>query len=173
MTRYQRSPSVFSDSSLSLSFLRTTPAKNPRTLCCCHPVRLHDRGDSCALWLAQHRKHICLLVVRRISWVWLGSYSSTWVSPHRLRQHLVPSLPNPRGGRRRWRGVGERRPRSDQSFEIRLIRDPAFSSVLTSYTSCSTSRGIAIPCLVLRASAQACAALAMLAGFVEGLRSAS
>src|SRR5262245_25274842 len=37
-TRYQRSPSVFSDSSLSLSFLRTTPAKNPRTLCCCHPV---------------------------------------------------------------------------------------------------------------------------------------
>src|SRR4029077_14639761 len=28
------------DSSLSLSFLRTTPAKNPRTLCCCQPVAL-------------------------------------------------------------------------------------------------------------------------------------
>src|SRR6185295_16853712 len=28
----------FSDSSLSLSFLRTTPAKNPRTECCCQPV---------------------------------------------------------------------------------------------------------------------------------------
>src|SRR5258708_26513944 len=29
--RYTRSPSVFSDSSRSPSFLRTTPAKNPRT----------------------------------------------------------------------------------------------------------------------------------------------
>src|SRR6266511_1579537 len=36
--RYRRSPSVFSDSSVSLSFLRTTPAKNPRTECCCQPV---------------------------------------------------------------------------------------------------------------------------------------
>jgi hypothetical protein len=36
--RYTRSPSVFSDSSFSASFLRTTPEKNPRTECGCQPV---------------------------------------------------------------------------------------------------------------------------------------
>jgi hypothetical protein len=36
--RYTRPPSVFSDSSFSASFLRTTPAKNPRTECGCQPV---------------------------------------------------------------------------------------------------------------------------------------
>ena len=38
--RYTRSPSVFSDSSLSASFLRTTAAKNPRTECRCQPVQV-------------------------------------------------------------------------------------------------------------------------------------
>src|SRR5262245_34442213 len=38
--RYTRSPSVFSDSSLSASFLRTTAAKNPRTVCGCQPVEV-------------------------------------------------------------------------------------------------------------------------------------
>src|SRR6266851_4815300 len=33
-----RSPSVFSDVSFKPSFLRTTPAKKPRTECCCQPV---------------------------------------------------------------------------------------------------------------------------------------
>src|SRR6476620_1330694 len=28
----------FSEARFSLSFLRTTPAKKPRTECCCHPV---------------------------------------------------------------------------------------------------------------------------------------
>src|SRR5438477_1247869 len=37
-TRYMRSPSVFSDVSVKPSFLRTTPAKKPRTECCCQPV---------------------------------------------------------------------------------------------------------------------------------------
>src|SRR5262249_96929 len=37
-TRYMRSPSAFSDVSARPSFLRTTPAKKPRTECCCHPV---------------------------------------------------------------------------------------------------------------------------------------
>src|SRR5689334_591166 len=37
-TRYTRSPSAFSDVSVKPSFLRTTPAKKPRTECCCHPV---------------------------------------------------------------------------------------------------------------------------------------
>src|SRR6266404_1891155 len=33
-----RSPSAFSDVSVRPSFLRTTPAKKPRTECCCQPV---------------------------------------------------------------------------------------------------------------------------------------
>src|SRR5882724_357392 len=33
-----RAPSPFSERRLSPSFLRTTPAKNPRTECGCHPV---------------------------------------------------------------------------------------------------------------------------------------
>ena len=37
-TRYMRLPSAFSDISVKPSFLRTTPAKKPRTECCCHPV---------------------------------------------------------------------------------------------------------------------------------------
>src|SRR2546428_10445231 len=36
--RYTRSPSVFSDSSLSPSFLRTTAARKARTVCGCPPV---------------------------------------------------------------------------------------------------------------------------------------
>src|SRR6516165_3531172 len=36
--RYTRSPSVFSDSSLSTSFLRTTAARKARTVCGCQPV---------------------------------------------------------------------------------------------------------------------------------------
>src|SRR6266481_5606168 len=37
-TRYTRSPLAFSDVSVKPSFFRTTPAKKPRTECCCHPV---------------------------------------------------------------------------------------------------------------------------------------
>src|SRR6516225_588694 len=36
--RYTRSPSVFSDASLSPSFLRTTAARKARTVCGCQPV---------------------------------------------------------------------------------------------------------------------------------------
>src|SRR5438309_8837862 len=37
-TRYIRSPSALSDVNVKPSLLRTTPAKKPRTECCCHPV---------------------------------------------------------------------------------------------------------------------------------------
>src|SRR5262249_29557541 len=37
--RYTRSPSVFSDSNLSPSFLRTTAARKARTVCGCQPVQ--------------------------------------------------------------------------------------------------------------------------------------
>src|SRR2546430_11301336 len=33
-----RSPLAFSDVSVKPSFFRTTPARKPRTECCCHPV---------------------------------------------------------------------------------------------------------------------------------------
>src|SRR5258708_5158517 len=36
--RYTRPLSVCSETKLSLSFLRTTPARKPRTECCCHSV---------------------------------------------------------------------------------------------------------------------------------------
>src|SRR6516162_7207466 len=39
-----RSPSAFSDCSVRPSFLRTTPAKNPRTECCCQPVAFMMAG---------------------------------------------------------------------------------------------------------------------------------
>src|SRR5882672_7444758 len=38
VTRYTRSPSTFLDPSFSLRRLRTTPARKPRTECCCQPV---------------------------------------------------------------------------------------------------------------------------------------
>ena len=38
MTRYDRSPLDLSDTRFRASFLRTVPAKNPRTECCCQPV---------------------------------------------------------------------------------------------------------------------------------------
>src|SRR5260370_5508927 len=37
-TRYPRAPSTFVEPSLSLRRLRTTPARKPRTECCCQPV---------------------------------------------------------------------------------------------------------------------------------------
>src|SRR3954471_22739155 len=36
--RQTREPSIFFESSFSFSFLRTTPARKPRTECCCQPV---------------------------------------------------------------------------------------------------------------------------------------
>src|SRR5260370_2139619 len=37
-TRYTRVPSTFFEPSVSLRRLRTTPARKPRTECCCQPV---------------------------------------------------------------------------------------------------------------------------------------
>ena len=42
--RYTRSLPVFSETSVRPSFLRTTPAKNPRTECGCQPVALMIAG---------------------------------------------------------------------------------------------------------------------------------
>src|SRR5690242_13759389 len=44
MIRYTRSPSDFWDSRVRPSFLRTTPAKNPRTECGCQPVAFMMAG---------------------------------------------------------------------------------------------------------------------------------
>ena len=56
-----RLPSTFFDSSFNFSFLRTTPARKPRTECCCQPVCLHHRGNRCSGRRSQHRDHASLL----------------------------------------------------------------------------------------------------------------
>src|ERR1700676_4478836 len=40
LMRYTRPLSVCSETRLRLSFLRTTPARKPRTECCCHSVAM-------------------------------------------------------------------------------------------------------------------------------------
>src|SRR6266478_4682457 len=48
-----RSPSAFSDVSVKPSFLRITPAKKPRTECCCQPVAFMIAGIVAPLgWLS-------------------------------------------------------------------------------------------------------------------------
>src|SRR5262245_2779815 len=64
-----RSPSVFSDSSVRPSFLRTTPAKNPRTECCCQPVAFMISGitDPCGR-LSSAITFACLEFARDLGW---------------------------------------------------------------------------------------------------------
>src|SRR5262245_6667440 len=62
--RYTRSPSVFSDSSLSASFLRTTAAKNPRTVCGCQPVEVMIAAMVAPLGWRSSPQHPRLLRIR-------------------------------------------------------------------------------------------------------------
>ncbi len=97
--RYTRSPSVFSDSSLSASFLRTTAAKNPRTECGCQPVevmivamaaplgrRSSPSTPSCFEFAQQNNNR--LVVEAQAN---LGTLT---VDPMRLRQILLNLLSN-------------------------------------------------------------------------------
>src|SRR5262249_17001278 len=64
-TRYSRSPSAFSDVSAKPSFLRTTPAKKPRTECCCQPVAFMIAAIVAPLGcLSRARTASCLVPVR-------------------------------------------------------------------------------------------------------------
>ena len=136
--RYTRSPSVFSDSSLSPSFLRTTPAKNPRTECGCQPVRAHDGRDGGAARPAQQSQHPRLFRIRsRLVMAAIrlrAAFDRTLEADARLdglahvcawtcqnssqscRRNSAPPPPKPRGGPRRWRGRGASRSGS-------LVRD--------------------------------------------------
>src|ERR1700740_649301 len=65
-TRYMRSPSAFSDVSVKPSFLRTTPAKKPRTECCCQPVAFIMAAIVTPLgWPRRARTASCLVLLRR------------------------------------------------------------------------------------------------------------
>src|SRR5262245_21436866 len=115
--RYRRSPSAFSDSSVSLSFLRTTPAKNPRTECCCDPVAFMIAAMVAPLgWLSRASTAACLELARVVGTrpgflaaaffaaLLLGGALTSLVllgmlgSFHRLRRQLAPSPPQPRNG---------------------------------------------------------------------------
>jgi hypothetical protein len=111
-----RSPSSgFSDSKMRPSFLSTTPAKNPRTECCCQPVafmmagiveprgrRNSSRTSACldfvATWIARAsggrrfslRQFLTSPCGRAFVW--------SFRSPLAMRR-LTPSPPQPRGGR--------------------------------------------------------------------------
>src|SRR6266436_7080046 len=64
-TRYMRSPSAFSDVSVKPSLFRTTPAKKPRTECCCHPVAFMIAAIVAPLGcLSSPRTVSCLLPAR-------------------------------------------------------------------------------------------------------------
>src|SRR4029077_5473369 len=75
-----RSPSIFSDWSVKPSFLRTTPAKNPRTECCCQPVAFVIAAIVAPLgWLSSAITIACLEFERGVaaravvaSWVLLA-----------------------------------------------------------------------------------------------------
>jgi hypothetical protein len=111
-----RSPSAFSDVSVKPSFPRTTPAKKPRTECCCQPVafmmaaivaplgclsrvritsclvppRLEDEGMLPGL------AGLCARPLGRLSY--RGFCGATFEDPFRLRRHLAPSPPKPHSG---------------------------------------------------------------------------
>jgi hypothetical protein len=107
--RYTRSPSIFSDSSLSASFLRTTAAKNP-------PGASHDRRNGGAARPAQQSQHPRLLRIRPpvVPPLW-AAFGRTLVkdcalavrprlrldmqnSSHSCRCNIAPTPPKPRRG---------------------------------------------------------------------------
>src|SRR6202022_2479494 len=111
-----RSPSVFSDVSVKPSFLRTTPAKKPRTECCCQPVASMIAAIVVPLgWLSRERTAACLelerVVRRRAAFLavpcfappLLGEALASLVvlrgmlgSFHGSRRRLAPPPPQPR-----------------------------------------------------------------------------
>ena len=65
-TRYIRSPSALSDVIVKPSFLRTTPAKKPRTECCCHPVAFMIAAIVAPLGCLSSLRTVSCLVPRRV-----------------------------------------------------------------------------------------------------------
>src|SRR5438552_11910034 len=123
--RYTRSPSVFSDSSLSASFLRTTAAKNPRTECGCQPVDVMIVAVVAPLGRRSNPStRACFEFARLLCWSPRAAFARTLdeacalaVRP-RLRldmpkllslvpaQHRAATTQTPRRPTGRWRGRG-------------------------------------------------------------------
>src|SRR5262249_39029101 len=114
-----RSPPIFSDTSVNPSFFRTTPAKKPRTECCCQPVAFMMAAIVAPLgWLSRARTASCLVGLRfapaTLSLFFTGFFArrlpdarlaflevllcNILGSFHRLRRHQPPSPPKPRTG---------------------------------------------------------------------------
>src|SRR3954470_23113206 len=114
-----RSLPLLSETRLRPSFLRTTPAKNPRTECCCHPVafmitaivapcgRLSRPITSACLEAARDLGRVDffpssrfnrLLVVVCAFVLETCLVLAILVTSHRLRRQMTPSAPKPRGG---------------------------------------------------------------------------
>jgi hypothetical protein len=108
------SRSVFSDSSLSASFLRTTAAKNPRTVCGCQPVQvmivamvapLGRRSSPSTRACFEFVRLVCL---RAAFGRTLDEDCALTVRPrlrldmqnpsHSRRRNIAPPPPKPRGG---------------------------------------------------------------------------
>src|SRR5215470_13313843 len=112
-----RWPSTFSEIRVRPSFLRTTPAKKPRTECCCQPVVFMIVAIVVPLGcLRRARTASCLVPARvepdemflifagflaplpRSSFVFLDVLLCNILGSFRLRRHHVPSPPKPHSG---------------------------------------------------------------------------
>src|ERR1700731_1197178 len=109
-----RSPPAFSDFRVKPSFLRTTPAKKPRTECCCQPVAFIIVAIVVPLGcLSRARTASCLVPLRvmfpgfagcfarllaRANLVFLGVLLCDIEDPFRLQRHQAPPPPKPRSG---------------------------------------------------------------------------
>src|SRR5271170_7851956 len=113
-----RSPSALSDVSAKPSFLRTTPAKNPRTECCCQPVAFIMSAIVVPVGsLSSARTASCLVPRRRegegvspgfarrftrflvrVGLALFDALPCDILGSFRLRRHLAPSPPKPQSG---------------------------------------------------------------------------
>src|SRR4051812_37885879 len=116
-TRYMRSPSTFSDVRDKPSFLRTTPAKKPRTECCCHPVAFMIAAIVIPLVCLSSPRTVSCLVPPRVeseatlpflacffarlagaTFVWLDVLRSDMSQILSVATAHAPSLPKPHSG---------------------------------------------------------------------------
>src|SRR3974377_515180 len=112
-----RWPSVFSETRIRPSFLRTTAAKKPRTECCCQPVVFMIVAIVVPLGLLRRaRPPPCLVPplvepdatfvvfagflapLARASFVFLDVLLCNILGSFRLRRHQVSSPPKPHSG---------------------------------------------------------------------------
>ena len=89
--------SVFSETRLSRSFLRTTPEKNPRTECCCQPVAFMIASIVVPFGCRQKGNHRVLLGVARLHRWDFGSAGSFGAFCCRLNRTLSDFSAEPLG----------------------------------------------------------------------------